>query len=143
MHPTTVKKTKPQPLRFVRALFYSIFAHMIYSCKLNRVAFYAYHGLYAEEQILGATFYVSIAVSKYAADTINYSSLEQLYNYEHLFAIAQKHMKQTQPLIETIAKNIFDEVLKTMQADEIMVELIKPNPAGLFGSGEAVIILRK
>ncbi len=124
-------------------LFYSIFACMIYSCKINRVAFYAYHGVYAEEQLLGTTFYVSIEVKKCEADTINYSNLEQLYNYEHLFSIAQKHMKQTKPLIETIGKFIFDEVLATMQADELMVEIVKPNPAGIFGSGEAVITLKK
>lgn len=127
----------------MRALFYSIFACMIYSCKMNQVAFYAYHGVYAEEQMLGATFYVSIEVKKYDAETINYSHLEQLYNYEYLFSIAQKHMKQAKSLIENTGKLIFDEVQATMQADELIVEIVKPNPAGLFGSGEAVITLKK
>jgi dihydroneopterin aldolase len=116
---------------------------MNYSCSINRVSFFAYHGVYAEERTLGAQFFVTIEAQRKHAEAIDFRNLEQLYNYEFLFATAEKHMKQTQMLIETVAKAIFDELSESMDADSLTVEISKPNPAGVFGSGEAIVTIKK
>lgn len=114
---------------------------MIYTCKLENISFFAFHGLYPQEQKIGGTFIVNVEVSRNSSLDETFEDLNKLYNYELLFQIAKKEMQQTQALIETVAKNIFEEINSTLKPEKLSVSVTKLNPAGLFGSGVATVSL--
>lgn len=116
---------------------------MEYTCKLESVSFFAYHGLYPEEQQTGGLFTVDIEVGKEIASMEKLNDLNKLFNYEYLYEVAKRHMQQTKPLIETVAKLIYDEIDAQWHPEELVVKITKPNPGGLFKSGAASITLSK
>ncbi|TCC91596.1 dihydroneopterin aldolase [Pedobacter frigiditerrae] len=76
---------------------------------LKDVKFYAYHGFYPEEQLTGNHFLVDAEVTfTPSGDT---EDLLHTVNYEVINAIITKAMKETQKLLETVVKNIIDELL--------------------------------
>ncbi len=111
---------------------------MQYTTSLTGLEFYAYHGLYVEERVIGATFRVDIKVEQEIDKPIQ--KLDEAANYEVLFAIAKEEMAHTQELIETVAQNMLQRIkILYTHAQRIEVTVHKPNPAGLFKSGEASV----
>lgn len=116
---------------------------MKYTCSLNNLEFYAFHGVYEEENILGGLFIVHIEVSRDVLPGENLQSLEKVYNYEVIYDLVDKNMKIRTRLIETVAKRIFDDMEQVLRPDTLRVTISKPNPAGLFKSGNASVTLVK
>jgi dihydroneopterin aldolase len=81
---------------------------LIQTVALEDVKCFAYHGYYPEEQLTGSHFLVRISVEFiHRGDT---EELQQTVNYEVLNEILLKEMKQTQKLLETVVRNIIDQV---------------------------------
>lgn len=77
---------------------------------LNGVKCFAYHGFYTEEQLTGGYFVVDTEVTfNPSNDTEN---LENTVNYEILNDIINCRMQQTQKLLETVVKNMMDDILQ-------------------------------
>jgi len=80
----------------------------IQTVALRDVRCHAFHGFYSEEQLIGCVFMVNVEVTfKPNNDTEN---LDKTVNYEVLNQIILKEMKHTQKLLETVVKNILEEV---------------------------------
>ena len=78
---------------------------------LKEVKFYAFHGFYPEEQLTGSHFSVDVEVTFIpSGDT---EDLKQTVNYEVINSILISAMQNTQKLLETVVKNIIDELIKT------------------------------
>lgn len=117
---------------------------MKYRAALNGVEFFAFHGLYPEEKLTGTTFIVNMHVEQEISDDAPLDTLEQVVNYEQLFAITKREMEHPRHLIETVAKSILDDVAKAFPGiHTIGIEIIKLNPGGLFKNGSASIVLSK
>ncbi|SFS86189.1 dihydroneopterin aldolase [Marininema halotolerans] len=95
----------------------------------NKMAFYAYHGAFSEENRLGQRFLVDLELMmdlKPAADTddldrtVNYASV-----YEAVKGIVEDH---TFALVETLAERIADRLLTDFPLHEVMVRVTKPDP---------------
>lgn len=81
---------------------------LIQTVALKDVKCFAYHGFYAEEQILGTHFLVSIEVKfKPEGDT---EELQHTVNYEVLNNIIREEMKNTQKLLETVVSRMLEQV---------------------------------
>lgn len=81
---------------------------LIQTVALRDVKCFAYHGFYAEEQVLGTQFLVSIEVKfKPTGDT---EDLQHTVNYEVLNNIIQESMKRTQKLLETVVHDMLEQV---------------------------------
>ena len=81
---------------------------LIQTVALRDVNCFAYHGFYEEEQILGTQFLVTIEVKfKHEGDTEN---LQHTVNYEVLNTIILETMKRTQKLLETVVKDMLEQV---------------------------------
>jgi len=98
---------------------------------LHGAEFFAYHGLYPEEQHTGNCFIVDIEVEfePSAGSGLASDDLSDTVNYEELYDIADRRMQQPQKLIETVATFIMEDV-KTQHsfADKITVSIKKLNP---------------
>ncbi|MGX5820539.1 dihydroneopterin aldolase [Chitinophaga lutea] len=71
---------------------------------LENVRFFAYHGFYKEERILGNHFILDVQVAIEAPEEP--SSLGETVNYEGLYAIASKVMAEPQALLEQVVYDI-------------------------------------
>lgn len=111
---------------------------MKYETALKGLEFYGYHGLYEEEKILGGKFRVDVKVTTELTKPIH--TLDEAVNYEILYTIAKEEMSARQDLIETVAQHIFSRVRNHFgEHCFIEVTIHKPNPAGVFKSGEASV----
>ena len=90
--------------------------------------FYAYHGFYKEERILGGDYLVDVEIE---ADLRSSSSdqLENTINYESIYAITKTVMEEPVKLIETVAFKIA-EALKGQfgQMHALKIKIHKLNP---------------
>ncbi len=96
---------------------------------LHGAEFFAKHGFYPEEQILGGRFTVNIEVGFIPKGDLNEDELDNTVNYGILYKIACEQMHQTRQLIETVAQGILDDI-KNHHPDleMISVSVKKLNP---------------
>jgi len=110
---------------------------------LQQAAFFAYHGLYPEEQLLGNKFEINIDVLFETPDNLSKDEITDTVNYERLYAIAAAEMDQTRKLLETVVHAIVSKIrVEYPFAVQIIVELKKLNPPlkGSVGSSSVTII---
>lgn len=103
---------------------------------LRNARFYAYHGYYEEEQIIGNEFFLDVIcfMKAFVADTGD--NLEKTINYEDLYRIAKDEMSKPKKLLETVVDNILDTIKSNYhEVKEIEVSLRKSNPP--FGGDTA------
>lgn len=113
---------------------------MKYQSGLQGVEFYAFHGVYEEERVIGGKYIVDLIVTVNDANT--FDDLNKLINYETLYHIAKKEMANATPLIETVAHRIIQSVREQIKpCDAITVRITKSRAGGLIHSGNAVIEL--
>ncbi|MCU0335098.1 MAG: dihydroneopterin aldolase [Chitinophagaceae bacterium] len=85
---------------------------MTMTIRLTDLQFFSYHGLYAEEQVLGNEFVVNLTV-RYPAGTDRMRHIDQTVNYEQLFRLVEQHMQRPTPLLETIVSNVVADLKAT------------------------------
>lgn len=113
---------------------------------VEKMAFYGYHGVYAEEKVLGQRFYVDMiayldikpaAISDDVKDTVNYVDI-----YELIRGIVEGDPFD---LLESLTEHIADQVLASFpRIQEVLVKVEKPHPpAAMHFSGVAIEIRRK
>lgn len=81
----------------------------IQTVALKDVKFKAFHGFYPEEQLIGSYFSVDVEVTFIPNDDTE--NLNVTVNYEVINLIIINAMAQTQKLLETVVKNIIDELI--------------------------------
>ncbi len=96
---------------------------------IENMEFYAYHGCFEEEQVIGNSFLVNI---KFETDTkaAEYSDhLEDTVNYQSVYQVIAKEMQQKSKLLEHLARRIIDAVKKAFpQILWVEVKVSKMNP---------------
>jgi dihydroneopterin aldolase len=94
---------------------------------LHEVKFFAYHGFYPEEQILGNHFLVNAEVefkSKTIADEIS-----NTVNYETLYQILSEEMQQPRKLLESLVQEMVEKIKAGFPfLETIKVSIKKMNP---------------
>ncbi len=76
---------------------------------LKDVKFFALHGYYPEEQLIGHHFLVDASVTFLPSE--DSEALQHTVNYEVLNTIIGEEMQKTQQLLETVVKNILNRIL--------------------------------
>lgn len=113
---------------------------MQYTTTLTGLEFFAFHGLYPEERLLGAIFKVDVSVECELSKPV--SSIDEAVNYEIIFNTVKSQMAVAEDLLETVAQKIIAVLQKEFsEAKSISVTIHKPNPAGVFKSGVASVTL--
>jgi len=96
---------------------------------LHGAEFFARHGYYKEEQILGNYFIVDIEASFEPQNTSINDDLNNTLNYERLYQIAAEQMEHPQKLLETVAQTIADNTLQLFPyIAKLQVTVKKLNP---------------
>ena len=77
---------------------------------LEGIRLYGRHGYYPEEEILGTEFIIDVYVEANIKEAAKSDELIHTVNYETIYLICQREMKNTSSLIEKIAQSIADEI---------------------------------
>jgi 7,8-dihydroneopterin aldolase/epimerase/oxygenase len=94
---------------------------------LHNLLFHSFHGLYAEEKKIGATFEVNVDVDLEMAEAITH--IDQTIDYVSIYNIVSDKMKQPAELLETVAENILETIFKKdKRIKKIIVSIFKINP---------------
>ncbi|MFN0176973.1 MAG: dihydroneopterin aldolase [Saprospiraceae bacterium] len=98
---------------------------------LEGMRFHAFHGVYPEEQLLGAEYVVNVEVQTGIALAAKTDSIEQAtVNYETVFQICMAEMAQPRKLLETVVTKIIQRMKRQFpQMKGIKVQVRKLNPA--------------
>ncbi len=102
---------------------------MRWEIQLNNARFYAFIGVYPEEQIAGNWFEVNINVSATDIKEVPTCITETL-DYSLLYQVAKEEMTQKDTLIETVAGRIGQRLLNQAKGVEtVEVSITKLAPA--------------
>jgi len=98
--------------------------------EIEEMEFYAYHGHFKEEQIVGNRFLLTLKIKtdlRIAADTDN---LKKALDYQAVYNIIRNEMNTKSFLIENIGKRILDKLEQAFgqQAEIFILKLSKINP---------------
>ena len=97
--------------------------------RIEQMEFYAFHGHYQEEQIVGNRFLVDLEIEANMSKAGKSDNLEDAVNYQQAYKIVRKEMKQKSSLLENIAKRILDALYNEMEGiEKACVTIKKMNP---------------
>ncbi len=72
--------------------------------------FYAHHGYYKEEQVLGGKYTVDVYLHLDIAEAAASDKLEKTVNYEEIYRLIKQEMEVHARLIEHVCKRISDSI---------------------------------
>lgn len=109
---------------------------------LNDAEFFAYHGFYPEERLLGSRFLVDISVSFTSIGDLDADEIDNTVNYEQLYNITSDEMKNTRKLIETVGQSILDAIKQKfpfVTKIRVCVKKMDPPLKGKVGHSNVVV----
>ena len=97
---------------------------------IEEMEFYAFHGHYKEEQIVGNRFLVDLEIETDLTAPAISDQLEDAVNYQKAYVLIRKEMVRTKSnLLENIAKRILDALYNDLKGiDKATVRIRKMHP---------------
>lgn len=96
---------------------------------LEGLEFFAYHGYYPEEQLIGNKYALDIIVHTDFMEAAKHDKLSETVNYGTLYQIASKVMKEPAKLLEHIAFKVIENIREHYpNVAKITVKVSKFNP---------------
>ncbi|MBK7558601.1 MAG: dihydroneopterin aldolase [Chitinophagaceae bacterium] len=99
----------------------------MFTVNLHNLSFYAFHGVYDEEKILGNHYEVNVVISFETKEPV--ITLEQTINYEKVYEIISQRMLVPADLLETLAQEIAHAIYHfENRCQSISVSIEKKDP---------------
>ncbi len=97
---------------------------------IEEMEFYAFHGHYQEEQIVGNRFLVDLEMDADLTDAADSDNLDDAVNYQQAYQIIKYEMRRTKSnLLENIGKRILDALFAEMEGiEKASIRIRKLNP---------------
>ncbi|MER3471353.1 MAG: dihydroneopterin aldolase [Chitinophagaceae bacterium] len=100
----------------------------IISIELHKLRFFAKHGLYGEEKLIGNEYEITLSLSIKAPKEF-ITSVEQTINYVEVYKIVQEEMNEAKLLLETFVMNVADRLQKAFpELKKINISIKKLHP---------------
>lgn len=97
--------------------------------EIEGMEFYAYHGHFKEEQIVGSRFIVNVSIETDIEKASKSDNLVDTINYQSVYQLIQKEMETKSHLLEHIAGRMIDRIyLKYSNLSKVRVKISKMNP---------------
>jgi len=110
--------------------------------QIENMEFYAFHGHYKEEQIVGNKFLVDLTIETDMSVPSKSDNLKDAVNYQKAYQIVKDEMGKKSYLLENIAGRILDALYSEMSGiKKVTVKVSKMNPpiGGKIGSVSVVM----
>lgn len=96
---------------------------------IEGMKFYAYHGHFKAEQVVGNWFEVNITIEIDCEKAAESDDLNDALNYQAVYENIKKSMQQKSALLENVAKRIIDELYAQFPSiEKCRVKISKLNP---------------
>lgn len=97
--------------------------------ELEDIEFYAYHGCFKEEQIVGNYFNVNISLRVNCETPAASDNIQDAVNYQRIYDLAKEQMFVTSHLLEHVAQRIIDSLYSEFSGiSDVTVKVSKKNP---------------
>ncbi len=91
--------------------------------------FFAYHGCFKEEQLIGTKFIVDLFLSVDTSKAEESDNLIDTVNYQEVFLLVKKEMEVTSKLLEHVGNRILKSIQeKFPQIKKAILKIRKMNP---------------
>lgn len=115
---------------YLLLLTYSIDKIMKSKIALSGMEFYAYHGCFAEEKIIGTRFKVDVCLHCDVTEAAILDDLSKTVNYQQVHSIVAEVMKESVNTLEALAYKIIKKLKENFQIiEKAEVTVYKMNPA--------------
>jgi dihydroneopterin aldolase len=96
---------------------------------IENMEFYAFHGHYHEEQIVGSKFLVNLTIEADLDKAAVSDALKDTINYQSVYRVVKEEMEKKSKLLESIAKRIIDSMYAHFESvQKVTVKVSKMNP---------------
>jgi len=97
---------------------------------IEEMEFYAFHGHYQEEQIVGNRFLVDLEIESNLLAPAESDQLADAVNYQQAYQLIKKEMRRKKSnLLENIAKRILDALYGEMDGiEKVTIRIRKMHP---------------
>jgi dihydroneopterin aldolase len=96
---------------------------------IEQMEFYAYHGCFKEEQIIGTRFLVDLYLETDTAKAEKTDDLSETVNYQEAYLLVKKEMEIKSKLLEHVGRRILDAVKdKFPEVTSAKLKISKMNP---------------
>lgn len=97
--------------------------------ELEGMEFYAYHGYFKSERIVGNRFEVNISIETDCEQASRSDQLCDTLNYENIYNLVKQEMHQRSHLLEHVAGRILDRIHAAHpEAGKVRVKISKVRP---------------
>lgn len=97
--------------------------------QLEKMNFYAYHGCYYEEQIVGNDFVVDLTIETDVEKPSTTDNINDALNYLTVYELIKDEMAIKSHLLEHVAKRILDKLYQHFnQIESATIKIRKMNP---------------
>lgn len=110
--------------------------------QIENMEFYAFHGHFKEEQIVGNKFLVNLTIETDMQKPRESDNLRDAVNYQKAYQIIKNEMEKKSHLLEHIAGRILDALYSEMSGIKkatIKVSKMNPPMGGKIGSVSVVM----
>ncbi len=96
---------------------------------IKGMEFYAYHGCFSEEQIIGNHFSIDLEMKVNVENAEQTDNLTETVNYQAVYALVKIEMEKKSKLLEHVAHRIVTSVMLAFsEIQEISITVSKLNP---------------
>jgi dihydroneopterin aldolase len=97
--------------------------------EIEGMHFYAYHGHFEAEQIVGNDFIVNLTMNADCSKAADSDNLDDALNYQAVYTLIQQEMEIKSRLLEHVAKRILDALFAEFtNLQNAKVKVSKMNP---------------
>ncbi len=110
--------------------------------QIEGMEFYAFHGHFKEEQIVGSKFLVDLIIETDMEKPAQSDNLKDALNYQRAYEIVKIQMEKKSYLLENIAGRILDALfaeLNGIKKATIKVSKLNPPVGGKVGSVSVIV----
>lgn len=91
--------------------------------------FFAYHGCFKEEQIIGTKFIVDLYITADTSEAESTDDLTKTINYQSVYLLVKKQMQEKSKLLEHVGRRILDSIKSEYPSIlEVSIKVSKLNP---------------
>lgn len=104
---------------------------------IENMEFFAYHGCFSEEQIIGTRFIVDLYIEADTTDAEQTDQLSKTINYQDVFLLVKAQMEIKSKLLEHVGRRILNnlkEQFPDIEYAEIKVSKMNPPLGGKVGN---------
>lgn len=110
----------------------------------ENLEFYAYHGVFNEEQVIGGKYIVDLEIDTDFTEAAATDKLSGTIDYSMIYAVVEQEMNKKSKLIEHVAARIVTMLLASFkQIENIKIKLTKIKPPINGNVQKVAIVINK